>query len=192
MNPNNTGNELQLKRLQAVLKEAKAELKEAKAELTEARAFYLVDGGESVLPRTAAPMDVDNRHVPAFDPATYKLDFPFFASSESDEHVSFTSRGMGKPFLLKCVGSQRLRAGLQCPDLVEAATLGRVLSFDFSAHPIEITTVFEADSILKQLMVFFLCHMFDGYEVDGIRFQSQDFPPVFARLQAANLSSRIG
>ncbi|KAJ3381078.1 hypothetical protein HDU80_001933 [Chytriomyces hyalinus] len=142
--------------------------------------------------------DID---MPPFDPAKYKLEFPFFESAVAEAHVSLLGRdqvikqmndaisgrgdwqkytpfiitGMGKTFFLKCVGSQRLKPDLQCPQLVEAAAHGRVLSFDFARNPMQFKEAKKADAFLLQLMVFFLCRMFDGCEVDGIRFQSLPF-----------------
>ncbi|KAI9335696.1 hypothetical protein BDR26DRAFT_865614 [Obelidium mucronatum] len=186
--------------------------------------FFTVDEADSMLdpgcPLTALGLGVKSKCAlvikvekpdsgPPFDPASYKLEFPFFTGSseyEFNENISLlgrdritiqemndilserrrwqkyrplivcSSQGTGKTFFLKCVGSQRLGLSLKCPDLVKAAAIGRVLSFDFSKHLIQITSVFEADSFLKQLMVFFLCRMFAGCEVDGIHFQFREFP----------------
>ncbi|TPX54760.1 hypothetical protein CcCBS67573_g09539 [Chytriomyces confervae] len=148
--------------------------------------------------KSKSDMDID---MPPFDPANYELEFPFFESGDAEAHVSLLGRdqvikqmndaisgrgdwqkytpfiisGMGKTFFLKCVGSQRLKPDLQCPQLVEAAAHGRVLSFDFARNPMQFKEAKKADAFLRQLMVFFLCRMFDGCEVDGIRFQSLPF-----------------
>ncbi|KAJ3193723.1 hypothetical protein HDU82_002721, partial [Entophlyctis luteolus] len=90
--------------------------------------------------------------VHPFDPTSYRPEFPFFISPDSNEHLTLlgrdevvrrinqaidnrsgwpkympfiisTSRGMGKTFLLKAIGSQRLKQELKSPFFVEAATL---------------------------------------------------------------------
>ncbi|KAJ3223418.1 hypothetical protein HDU78_011321 [Chytriomyces hyalinus] len=153
---------------------------------------------------TALVIKSKSDDMAVFNPANYTLEFPFFESPVAEAYVSLlgrdevikqmnkvisgranwqkytpfivsTSRGMGKTFFLKIVGSQRLKPDLQCPQLVEAAAHGRVLSFDFARNPMKFKEAKEADAFLLQLMVFFLCRMFDGCEVDGICFQSLPF-----------------
>ncbi|KAJ3338798.1 hypothetical protein HDU83_007910 [Entophlyctis luteolus] len=145
--------------------------------------------------------------VPTFDPTSYRLEFPFFVSPDSDEHLTLlgrdevvrrinqvidnrsewakympliisTSRGMGKTFLLKMIGSQRLQQELKNPTFVEAASFGRVLSFDFGKNPTAVTGVAEASSFPKRLMVYYLCRMFRDTVVDGIHFQECEFEQI--------------
>ncbi|KAJ3336728.1 hypothetical protein HDU83_009233, partial [Entophlyctis luteolus] len=142
-----------------------------------------------------------------FDPTSYRLAFPFFVSPDCDEHLTLlgrdevvrrinqvidnrsgwpkympfiisTSRGMGKTFLLKTIGSQRLKQELKSPFFVEAAALGRVLSFDFGRIPSAVTGVSEASSFPKRLMVYYLCRMFGGSIVDGLHFQDSEFSAI--------------
>ncbi|KAI9335692.1 hypothetical protein BDR26DRAFT_936335 [Obelidium mucronatum] len=187
--------------------------------------FFTVDEADSMLDPgcplaalTALTLGVDSKCAlvikgfkaadsgPPFDPASYKLEFPFFTGSseyEFNENISLlgrdkitiqemndilserrrwqkyrplivcSSQGTGKTFFLKCVGSQRLGLSLKCPDLVKAAAIGRVLSFDFSKHLIQITSVFEADSFLKQLMVETGQHKFKEW-LDSVWVSSTD------------------
>ena len=81
-----------------------------------------------------------------------------------------TSRGMGKTFFLKMFGLQKLQ--LKSPLIQEALSLARVVSFDFSAD------IFSDDiyTFVQRLMIFFLCHLFGGKQVDCIHFEGiKDF-----------------
>ena len=84
-----------------------------------------------------------------------------------------TSRGMGKTFLMKCVGSQNVKKGFECDLIKDALEYGRILSFDFAgaAASNAVSEVDDIETFFTRLMIFFLCRLFDGTEVDGIQFQ---------------------
>ena len=94
-------------------------------------------------------MEVDEPAWPPFDPSKYKVEFPFFALEPVDERITLrgrdetlseinaesrlrlqkfrpfiisTSRGMGKTFFLKAVGSQRVPENLKNPRIQAART----------------------------------------------------------------------
>lgn len=80
-----------------------------------------------------------------------------------------TSRGMGKTFLMKCVGSQNVKEDLECDLIKEAYLYGRVLSFDFAkAAETAISTQEDIKTFFTRLMIFFLCRLFNGTEVHGV------------------------
>ena len=93
-----------------------------------------------------------------------------------------TSRGMGKTFFLKMIGSQSLKDELKLPCIQEAISVGRVLSFDFAKDLSEmkssISVTDDIFSFFQKLMVYFLCHLFQGKQVDGINFEPQEFRNV--------------
>ena len=91
-----------------------------------------------------------------------------------------TSRGMGKTFLMKCVGSQNVKEGFECDLIKDALNYGRVLSFDFAGAATETAISSQEDikTFFTRLMIFFLCRMFDGTEVDGIHFQQSEFQDI--------------
>ena len=85
-----------------------------------------------------------------------------------------TSRGMGKTFFLKMFGLQKLQDELKSPLIQEALSLGRVVSFDFSADIFSTTN--DIYTFVQRLMIFFLCHLFAGKQVDSINFEGiKDF-----------------
>ena len=88
-----------------------------------------------------------------------------------------TSRGMGKTFLMKCVGSQNVKEEFECDLIRDALTYGRVLSFDFAGAAAETAISSQEDikTFFTRLMIFFLCRLFDGTEVDGIHFKEAEF-----------------
>jgi hypothetical protein len=81
-----------------------------------------------------------------------------------------TSRGMGKTFLLKMIGMQKVKDHLKNAWIQDAKACGRVLSFDFLKNPNAIKCEKDIDSFFPRLMVYFLCLIFDGRQVDGINF----------------------
>lgn len=149
-------------------------------------------------------MDVD---IPSFDPSKYSLEFPFFETKESDNHIEIlgrddvikkinsiidgrlnkdkywpiiisTSRGMGKTFLLKKFGMQRIKDDLKTEIIGDAIATGRILSFDFAKRSDAIQNEDDVYTFFPRLMVFFLCRMFAGTQVDGIRFERIEFKLV--------------
>jgi len=142
-------------------------------------------------------MDVD---MPPFHPSNYSLEFPFFEAKDRDDDIEIlgrdgviekinsimrnrlnkdkywpviisTSRGMGKTFFLKKFGKQQIKDDLKTDIIGDAIATGRILSFDFVKHPDAIKNEEDVYSFFPRLMVFFLCHIFDGMQVDGINFQ---------------------
>ena len=73
------------------------------------------------------------------------------------------------------VGSQRVKKSLQNPQILDAISLGRVISFDFafgnSRLKPALSTVDDVFSFFQKLMIFFLCNLFHGRQVDGINFE---------------------
>ena len=142
-------------------------------------------------------MDVD---MPPFQPSNYSLEFPFFETKDSDNHLDIlgrddvikkinsimdnrtnkdkylpvvisTSRGMGKTFLLKKFGMQHIKDHLKTDIIGQAVASGRILSFDFNKHPNAIQNEKDIFSFFTRLMIFFLCRIFAGTQVDGINFE---------------------
>ena len=138
--------------------------------------------------------------MPSFQPSNYSLEFPFFETKDSDNHIDIlgrdnvitdinsilhnrlnkekywpiiisTSRGMGKTFLLKKFGMQQIKDNLKTDIIGHAITTGRILSFDFMKNPNAIQNENDVYSFFPRLMVFFLCRIFDGTQVDGINFE---------------------
>ncbi len=130
----------------------------------------------------------------AFDASSYCLKFPFFQQNgetylpvigrnkefaEIIKHVDSLfidqkyspiiltgSRGIGKTFLLKKVGMQDDPL-LANEKLSRSKACGRVLSFDcFNDHEIPL----ELRHFFPYLMIYFICDMFNGQNVDGIDF----------------------
>ncbi|KAI3656133.1 hypothetical protein MP638_000601 [Amoeboaphelidium occidentale] len=154
----------------------------------------------TVLIAKKIPAEVD---FPAFKPENYKIEFPFFAKN-GEEYLNViarndvlkiinenvkdransqkyrpivisTSRGMGKTFLLKVFGLQKVPDHLNCPEVLYAGRCGRILSFDFSTEASAITDEYDIDSFFQRLMMFYLCKTFDGSRVDGINFKFEPF-----------------
>lgn len=87
-----------------------------------------------------------------------------------------TSRGMGKTFLLQKIGAQDVPKGLENPRIREAAKRGRILSFDFAAKAADAPkTVNAVRRFPVHLMIFSLCNLFGGAQVDGIHFEKMVF-----------------
>lgn len=139
---------------------------------------------------------------PAFQLSNYKIDFPFFAPNGEEylevvarddvlkeinrcvrDRITFqkyrpivisTSRGMGKTFLLKIFGMQKVPEHLACAEVQKAGLCGRILSFDFSRDDNTIQSDDDVYTFFQRLMVFYLCRLFDGSNVDGINFARKD------------------
>jgi hypothetical protein len=144
-------------------------------------------------------MDVD---FPPFEPSKYKVEFPFFEEKECDNEIQIlgrddvilkikslidgrymdkykpivisTSRGMGKTFLLKKFGTQKVKNHLKTDIVERAIATGRILSFDFSRQAGAIKDIGDIRSFFPRLMIYYLCRLFGGTQVDGIHFQKID------------------
>lgn len=88
--------------------------------------------------------------------------------------VVSTSRGMGKTFLLKMIGMQKVKKELQNIHIRRAGSCGRIISFDFASCPFPIQSIDDIKSLLNRLMIFHLCFMFHGRQVAGINFEKFD------------------
>ena len=141
----------------------------------------------------------------SFNPKEYKISFPFFESNGEAyltlvdrehvvskindvimDHKQFgkfrpiiisTSRGMGKTFLMKMIALQRVPYGLESQAIKEAGSFGRILSFDFVKY-LDERSIDKIDSFFPRLMIFYLCMIFDGCEVDGMFFSQIKFDDV--------------
>jgi hypothetical protein len=83
-----------------------------------------------------------------------------------------TSRGMGKTFLMKCVGTQKVKEQLKCGLIVDALKFGRIISFDFAAAAqFAIPTEKDIPTFFTRLLIYYLCRLFNGTMVDGIEFE---------------------
>ena len=136
----------------------------------------------------------------AFDRKSFKLLFPFFlANGDSyltllnrdavlteiknifpdnrstglqkyQPIIISTSKGMGKTFLLKMIGSQKIgREELRSKRISDAISLGRIISFDFLRFDC-IKSLEDAFLFPTRLMIYYLCLIFDHSEVSGIKF----------------------
>lgn len=87
--------------------------------------------------------------------------------------ICSTSRGMGKTAFLAAVGMQKVKAEMRNPLILDAIATGRILSFDFAKGPgvTAISTERDVETFFTRLMIYFLCQMFDGCQVDGIYFE---------------------
>ena len=90
-----------------------------------------------------------------------------------------TSRGMGKTTFMEAIGMQLVKEELKNSLIGNAISYGRILSFDFSKQPDAIQNVDDVYSFFSRLMIYFLCRMFDGTQVDGIHFKKiEDFRAI--------------
>ena len=151
-------------------------------------------------------LTVPNQYVPKpFNPTEYKISFPFFepngeayltlvdreqvlskindAIMDNKQFGKYrpiiisTSRGMGKTFLMKMIALQRVPSGLESQEIKEAGSYGRILSFDFAKY-LDERSIEKIGSFFPRLMIFYLCMLFDGCEVDGIFFSQIQFDDV--------------
>jgi hypothetical protein len=145
--------------------------------------------------------------VPLFQPSQFITEFPFFDQKGSFSHTDIvardevighinriiynrldkdkywpviisTSRGMGKTFLLMKFGMQQIKDNLKTDIIGHAMSSGRILSFDFQKQPNAIQNDDDVFSFFTRLMIFFLCRIFDGTQVDGIHFEKTAFDLV--------------
>ena len=82
-----------------------------------------------------------------------------------------TSRGMGKTFFLKKFGMQKIKDDLKTSIIENGLSSGRILSFDFSKSANIFQNEQDIFCFFPRLMVFFLCRLFKGTQVDGINFE---------------------
>ena len=111
---------------------------------------------------------LESIQIPPFDPAKYKgVKFLFMEAENGESYLNTlgrddiinnintnihdlstqkyrpiiisTSRGMGKTFLLKVIGMQKLKPELKSRLIENAISCGRVISYNFGLHSIQIT-----------------------------------------------------
>ncbi|KAI8895715.1 hypothetical protein BC833DRAFT_659886 [Globomyces pollinis-pini] len=94
--------------------------------------------------------------------------------------ICSTSRGMGKTAFLEAIGMQLVKECLQNNLILDAFKYGRILSFDFAGADgcTAIPSVKDIETFYTRLMIFFLCRLFDGTQVDGIHFEKIGFSNV--------------
>ncbi|KAJ2989494.1 hypothetical protein HDV02_004970 [Globomyces sp. JEL0801] len=94
--------------------------------------------------------------------------------------ICSTSRGMGKTAFMEAVGMQLVKPHLKNQLIMDALAYGRILSFDFAGTAVEtaIPSQSEIRTFFTRLMVYFLCRMFHGTQVDGIHFEETEFSNV--------------
>jgi hypothetical protein len=91
--------------------------------------------------------------------------------------ICSTSRGMGKTAFMEAIGMQLVKPGLKNQLIMDALAYGRILSFDFASAAAENAIPSQEDikTFFTRLMIYFLCRMFAGTQVDGIHFQEVSF-----------------
>ncbi|KAJ3324660.1 hypothetical protein HDV06_006553, partial [Boothiomyces sp. JEL0866] len=96
--------------------------------------------------------------------------------------ICSTSRGMGKTVFMEAVGMQLVKPHLKNQLIIDALKYGRILSFDFAsaAARTAIPTQEDIETFFTRLMIYFLCRMFDGTQVDGIHFEETEFSNVIS------------
>lgn len=104
----------------------------------------------------------------------------YIGNRSSDKYqpiICSTSRGIGKTAFMEAIGMQNVKPELKNQLITEALSCGRILSFDFAnaAARTAVSTVEEVETFFTRLMIYFLCRLFDGTEVDGIHFQQAEF-----------------
>jgi hypothetical protein len=80
---------------------------------------------------------------------------------------------MGKAFLLKKFGLQKVPEHLKCPEVQDAGRCGRILFIDFSRDDNSILSDNDVFTFFQRLILFYLCRLFDGSNVDGIKFEKR-------------------
>jgi hypothetical protein len=90
--------------------------------------------------------------------------------------ICSTSRGMGKTAFMEAIGMQLVKRQLKNQLIMDALAYGRILSFDFSSAAV--ATEKDIETFFTRLMIYFLCRMFDGTQVDGIYFEEIVFSNV--------------
>ena len=87
--------------------------------------------------------------------------------------ICSTSRGMGKTAFMEAIGIQTVKSELKNQLILDAMSTGRIISFDFASAEARTAVPEEKDieTFFTRLMIYFLCLMFHGCQVDGIRFE---------------------
>jgi hypothetical protein len=91
--------------------------------------------------------------------------------------ICSTSRGMGKTAFMVAIGMQAVKLELKNPLILDAIATGRIISFDFASRN-AVPEEKDIEPFFTRLMVYFLCRMFDGCQVDGIYFQFVEFNDI--------------
>jgi hypothetical protein len=87
---------------------------------------------------------------------------------------------MGKTAFMEAVGMQLVKPHLKNQLIMDALAYGRILSFDFAGAAARnaVRTEDDIETFFTRLMLYFLCRMFDGTQVDGIHFYQTEFNNV--------------
>jgi hypothetical protein len=118
---------------------------------------------------------------------------PWIPTPKFNPFLIITSCGMGKTYFMIMIALQNVDDSYKCQPIIEARDCGRIISFDFLKNTVHITNEVEAESFLKQLLIFFLCLIFDKFYVDGIYFESVSFRCInqYESLKNENLRRMI-
>ena len=102
--------------------------------------------------------------------------------------ICSTSRGMGKTAFMEAVGMQLVKPHLKNQLIMDALAYGRILSFDFADAAVETAIPRQEDirTFFPRLMIYFLCRMFAGTQVDGIHFEQTEFNNVISFIGSQN------
>jgi hypothetical protein len=102
--------------------------------------------------------------------------------------ICSTSRGMGKTAFMEAVGMQLVKPHLKNQLIMDALAYGRILSFDFAGDAAETAIPYQEDirTFFTRLMIYFLCRLFDGTQVDGIHFEETEFSNVVSFIGSQN------
>jgi hypothetical protein len=102
--------------------------------------------------------------------------------------ICSTSRGMGKTAFMEAVGMQLVKPHLKNQLIMDALAYGRILSFDFAGAAAETAIPSQEDirTFFPRLMIYFLCRMFDGTQVDGIHFEETELSNVISFIGSQN------
>lgn len=94
--------------------------------------------------------------------------------------ICSTSRGMGKTAFMEAIGMRIVKPELRNGFIQEAHAYGRVVSFDFASDAAAKAYPTESDieTFFTRLMIYFLCRMFGGTQVEGIHFEVCEFGNV--------------
>ena len=101
--------------------------------------------------------------------------------------ICSTSRGMGKTAFMEAVGMQLVKPHLKNQLIMDALAYGRILSFDFAAAAgTAVPSAEDIETFFTRLMIYFLCRMFNGTQVDGIHFEETEFSNVISFIGSQN------
>lgn len=85
--------------------------------------------------------------------------------------------GGWQDYRLVAIGMQLVKREFKNQLINDALSYGRILSFDFAAAATRsaISTEVEVETFFTRLMIYYLCRLFDGTQVDVINFENLEF-----------------